>query len=541
MVGTLRYFVHIVYPAELLSSPQRIMFRYLLLICILLPVWATAQIVEISGHRGVADHVTHRVLFSHTEEEAEHCDLPLNIVLENEEYEVTTTTLPLIHLKEAQFSQDEFTPSVLSIIYPEDSVASYPILIRHRGASAMVYDKKNYSVKLLDADGNDLDVPLLGLRNDNSWILDAMAVDLARMRNRVSMDFWLDFSARPYYAETREPKMINGTRGKFVEVFLGDRYWGLYCLNEKVDRKQLKLKKFVAPDQPRGILYKSYKYDNLLKITDPHPDNTSFTWQGWEGAYPDVRKGEPFDWGPLFDFATIVSSYPDGSDYIKENLRFIADLPVWCDYELFCDLLMASDNACKNQYLYYRDITASPAEPLGICPWDLDATWGQDWRHQHKSAHDNCVVAPAVLYHIYFTQPECGVSFENRWAELRETYFDPDVIRPYFQRYFDLFATSGADRRETERWSGVNGVTLDFQAEAKYISQWIEDRINYLDNDYQYHRQGIGDIVSDNAAPLPVYSLTGTVVATCTTPSEVHRMGLPAGIYIVAGKKIAVR
>lgn len=518
------------------------MLRHLFLLCTALtPMLSMAQIVNFEGHHGIADNTTHRVLFSHTEEEAKQCVLPKSIVLQEEEYEVATTTLPLIRMEDAKFNSTDFTPSTISIIYPEDSIGVYGVEARHRGATSLAYDKKSFALKLLDAAGNQLDAPLLGLRNDNSWILDAMAADLSRMRNRVSMDFWLDFSARPYYAETLEPKMINGIRGKYVEVFLGDRYWGLYCLNEKVDRKQLKIKKYKEPDQPRGIIYKSIKYDNLLKITDPHPDNTSTTWQGWEASYPDIRKGEPFDWRPLFDFATTCATYPAGADFFVENLRHLADLPVWCDYELFCDLLMANDNSCKNQYLYYRDITASPAEPLCICPWDLDATWGQDWQHQHVVPDLNCVVAPSVLYHAYFTQPDCGISFDERWAELRSTYFKAKVIQDYFQRYFDLFDSSGAGDRETERWSGINDVHLDLRAEAEYISQWIEDRINYLDNDYHYTTQGLGNISTDAPELTPVYTLSGNVAAYCRTAGEVQRIGLPSGVYIVDRKKIVVR
>ena len=47
-----------------------------------------------------------------------------------------------------------------------------------------------------------------------------------------------------------------------MELFVGGRYWGLYCLTEKVDRKQLRLKKFVG-DRVRGVGYKSFAYDTL--------------------------------------------------------------------------------------------------------------------------------------------------------------------------------------------------------------------------------------------------------------------------------------
>lgn len=528
---------------------QRIIIA-LIVITAALAQKAAAQIVNVGDHYGLLDNTTHRVLVATSQPDDN--ALPATFEHQGSTYDVCTTTLPLVLLEHDVLVSEAFRQGHLTLIDPEapDGTAPFscPVELRYRGATALGYDKKSYAVKLLNpatadapAGPESLDASLLGLRTDNSWILDAMASDLARMRNRVSMDFWLDFSARPYYAETIEPKMVNGTRGKFVEVFIADRYWGLYCLSEKVDRKQLKLKKYASPTQPRGLLYKSVAYDNLLKITDPNPDNNSSTWQGWEAAYPDVRKGEPFDWRPLFDAATLFATYPGGDDFFQQNLRHMADLPVWCDYELFCELLMADDNACKNQYLYYRDVTASPAEPLCICPWDLDATWGQDWLHRHIASNLDCTVAPAVLYHFYFTQPLDGLTFQSRWHELRKTYFDADVIRRYFRRYFDLFATSGADRRETERWDGANGVSLDFQAEDAYISRWVEERIHFLDGQYEYDPQGIAHIVTDAPAPMPVYTLSGTIAAYCSSPAAVHHAGLTPGLYIVNGRKVIVR
>lgn len=514
------------------------MIRLIVSLLCILPLALMAQVVQVGSHYGVADPTTHRILVSLTADERDAADLPETFSIDNVDYSVQSTTLPIVRLESVEVNRENFQPSVFTLIDPEATygkvLTNYKAGLRHRGATGATYEKKSFAVKF------DTDASLLGMRNDNSWILDGMASDLARLRNRVSMDFWLDFSARPYYAETIEPMMVNGTRGKFVEMFFGNRYWGLYCLSEKVDRKQLKLKKYDAPDQVRGVLYKSFKYDNLRKITDPNPDNTSSTWQGWEGSYPDVRKGEPFDWAPLLNVATTLTAYPDGADFYKQNLRFLADLPVWCDYELFCELLMADDNACKNQYLYYRDITASPAEPLCICPWDLDATWGQDWQHQHVASNLDCVVAPVVLYQVYFSQPDCGVSFWERWEELRKTYFSADVILPYFRRYFELFESSGAGQRETERWNGVDGVTLDFKAEEEFINRWVKERIKFLDGGYAAMRDGI-DFVNTATALKPVYTLSGTIVAYCHTPAEVPHIGLPVGIYIVNGKKIVVR
>ena len=123
-------------------------------------------------------------------------------------------------------------------LYPD----TFNMLAKYRGGTSKNYEKKNYAVKLVDEFGLKLSASILGMRDDNSWILDAMAVDKARMRNRVAFDIWNAMDVKPYYYES-EPKVRTGISGKFVELYLNDDYNGIYCLNEKLDRKQLKLKK----------------------------------------------------------------------------------------------------------------------------------------------------------------------------------------------------------------------------------------------------------------------------------------------------------
>lgn len=509
---------------------------------------AAAQVVNVDGHKGFADTTTHTVLVALTDDELHAGSLPATVSIDGTDYTVATTTLPLVRLDHADVDSLTFCPGSLTLIDPADpaSPQALSVQLRYRGATALAYQKKNYAVKLLDADGQDLDAPLLGMRSDNSWILDAMASDVARMRNRVSTDFWLDFSQRPYYADL-EPSMVNGTHGRFVEVFVGQRYWGLYCLTEKVDRKQLKLKKY-KDGTPRGLLYKSFTYDNMWGITDPEPDNHSYTWQGWECSYPDVRKGEPIDWQPLLDlYGVLCTEMPNF--YVLDHLQERIDVPLWRDYVIFCDLLHADDNVAKNIFVYFRDATSSavilndaalfgslpdgtpitaPAPgPACVCPWDLDATWGRDYRQQLVDPTSNCNVSNGVNVQLW-SQRDAGALYLSRWDELRHTAFVPERIWPYFARYFDLFATSGAAQRETDRWQDVDGVHLDFEAEAAYIKNWISDRITYLDGDYEFSSAGIDAPLFTDSAPLPIYLLDGR-----KTTNAAH-----GGIYIVGGKKV---
>ncbi len=410
--------------------------------------------------------------------------------------------------------------------------------LRWRGASALTYEKKSFAIKLKGADGEKLDTALLGMRRDNSWILDAMAVDVARMRNRVSMDLWNDFASKAYITE-KNPDAFNGTHGKFVEVFVNDEYEGLYCLTEKVDRKQLKLKKH-QDGVVKGVLYKVAQYSSLYSEDESFYlyDNSVPKWHGFELAYPDIDDDEPIDWEPLSE--TIHWLNFSSPEEIRENIENKIDVPVWLDYILMVDLIRADDNVAKNMYLYFYNSTKE-SRMLGMTPWDMDNSWGRSIRAEKQDAEYEMNISNWINYHLYYTYcDEEGSMYRDRYAELRETFFVPDVLKKYFDTYFDLFKETGVDKREVERWKSVRGNDLDFDAEREFIHDWIDRRIAFLDVQYNY---GVDDGIVDrdfvlkSSSVVNVFNINGALVKTVRR-AELPSLVLPKGIYIIDGRKV---
>ena len=373
--------------------------------------------------------------------------------------------------------------------------------IKIRGAFSAGFPKKPFAVKLKEADGEtSMDRSFFGLRNDNNWILDAMYIDPARMRNRVSTDLWNDFSVKPYFYSS-EPNLVNGTRGSFVEVFINDAYYGLYCMTEKVDRKQLKLKKLnddVSPAVVRGGLFKGKSWDSgtlggnqywdgYAHTMSTYYSNKSSWWSGFEVKYPKFDNGEPIDWKPLVDAIT-VSSYLTNDANFKARVATHFDLPVFLDYYLFIDLLLASDNQGKNTYISVYDQTISTK--VTITPWDCDGTWGRRWDGSsnvtganqdldrflstHEHAQNNLFLRLKSLDYDNY-----GNKLKNRYSELRGTHFSYENLMKRFEKYYELLEKSGAATRERNKW-GMD----DLRNEMTFLSTWITGRLNYLDNQY---------------------------------------------------------
>jgi len=373
--------------------------------------------------------------------------------------------------------------------------------IKIRGGISAGFAKKPFAVKLNDTDGKtSIDRSFFGLRSDNSWILDAMYIDPARMRNRVSTDLWNDFSTKPYYYSS-EPNLINGTRGNFVEVFLNDSYQGLYCMTEKVDRKQLKLNKLQVvgtTNTIRGLLYKGKSWDsgtfggNLYWDGGSHSmstgySNNSVTWSGFNAEYPKLDDGEPINWKPLVDAITVSSYLTNDADF-KARVATNFDLPVFLDYYLFIDLLLATDNQGKNTYQSVYDMTKS--SKITITVWDCDGTWGRRWDGSSG------ITTPNQNLDTYLTNNEHAQNnlflrlksldyddyknkLKNRYFALRGNYFSYDNLMNRFEKYYNQFLKSGASTRERNKW-GIG----DLSNEMTFLSTWIKARLSYLDNQY---------------------------------------------------------
>lgn len=507
------------------------------------------------------------------------------------------TFLPIVELNCSSVNSKAYTTGSLRVTDPA-SLGYDSLMIaafKYRGASSSNYPKRSYAIKLRDENGNSVDRKLLGYRSDNNWILDAMYIDLACMRNRVATDLWNAFECKPYYAD-REKKVRTGTRGKFVEVILNGQWWGLYCMTEKMDRKQLKLKKFVPAAQSttgenevHGVLYKSNQWtyevfmghesndDNDNKqVIYPHKKVSDYknilgqeTWCEYEFKYPDYED-EAVEWRPLHDAANMVAtSFILNIDSVKS--RF--DYPMLRDYYLFIDLLLATDNHGKNLFWYAYDTQGPEGDKLSLAPWDLDGTFGQDWDGVITNTKDvmldfdtyikNYEHGQFAIFDLIKSRSEWQQDLKDRYAELRiKGVISGDSIANRFANYASLFEASLADQREQNMWSKTyHSRHKDIQGGATYAESWIRRRVNWLDQKYGFDAAvtaineakaeayfaalgGVGciSVNAGKAQPVRIYNIAGQLVRNAQVGSGVTTInGIPAGIYVVNGTKVMVK
>lgn len=503
------------------------------------------------------------------------------------------TYLPLVEIKVSTCNGKTYTTGSLCVTAAttQGFDSTFIAAFKYRGASSSNYPKRSYAIKLRDAYGNSIDRKILGYRSDNNWILDAMYIDRACMRNRVSTDLWNDYSVKPYYAD-RENKVRTGTRGEFVEVFLNGSYWGLYCMTEKMDRKQLKLKKYVPASEsttyktePHGFLYKSkdWSYEVLM---GHKPDERTFpytevskvynylgqeSWCGFEQKYPDA-KDEYVDWTPLRDAVNFVATTDVQSTFDREIGNYF-DLPILRDYYLLIELALATDNHGKNMFFYAYDQAGAEGNKISVCPWDMDGTFGQNWEADTTYTQNTQQDFEELLWNHEHGQLTLFLNLKmgslgwrkmlaDRYCELRPTFFDPDKLAQRFLDYASLFADGYADIREQKKWGSSQGrIHKKLQWGAQYAARWVKNRIKYMDKRYGYEPviDGINDAKAEayfaaqggagaiavnvgKAQTICIYSVSGALVRTVQVEAGFTPIqGFTPGVYVVNGTKVIVK
>ena len=476
--------------------------------------------------------------------------------------ELTFTSLPVVRIS-GDFN-NYYSEGSIAVHEPDQQAAeTLRMKAKWRGGitNGSSKHKRNYHVKLLDENGEKLERKFFGLRNDNSWILEACQVDMSRIRNRMLTDLWNDYSVKPYYSD-KETKVRTGTRGRFVELILNDEYRGIYCMTENMDRKQMKLKQY---DEETGTVHgqlwksKDWSYATLMG-TRPDggytpkdylndPDGNDEMWDQYQVKYPAIEDVTPTDWSTLYRAVDFVCHSGDAE--FGHYIVGYFDLPLVIDYYILMETTLATDNHGKNMFFACYDRKQSQKITFGV--WDMDASLGQRWSDDYY--HNTRLMNPEGDYAEYIQRNEHGdynlfrrlrnTNADNfnqrvrlRYRDLRETFLKTDAILDRFRKQLGEFKTCGADQREYERWSGDTDVArrrLDFDNEMDYIEDWVTKRMNYLDTQRfdiaSLPPSGIDNVLSSSSARRGIYTLGGRLVTTDCSEQQLN--SLPKGMYII--------
>lgn len=350
---------------------------------------------------------------------------------------------------------------------------SISMTLKYRGSSSAFNEgKRNYSLHLKKADGEQYKPALLGMRKDDDWILDGTQSDLSRIRNRVCMDLWDAIHTLPWCAES------GAVHGRYVELVFNGTYKGLYALNERLDRKQLQL------DESGGRLYRTSNPEkngiNILSLKDdlpPMADKDSADWFNLELRYGGSAENP---WQEVYSLLRFFHETDDQA--FAAGIGQWIDSDNWADYFLFANALALNDNMCKNIWLCIGNAEESSA--VLLIPWDMDAGLGRLYSGEKATDRE---LRTNDLFDRLLTVPAFSGLLQSRWDELRKTFFTSAFFDELMNRYISVFEESGVISREEARHPVYRHALsdtvyqLDLRAEWEEMRLFFEDRLAFMD------------------------------------------------------------
>lgn len=353
---------------------------------------------------------------------------------------------------------------------------------RLRGNTSLSYEKKSLRLNLKkqkkDGSITKENKNLLGLREDDDWILNSLYADDTRLRDKLALDLWQETGAydNPYGKNF-------GVTGEYVEVCINDSYAGLYLLTYPVDRKQLGMEAVSAQiSSGEEIVERIYKkkYTAAWKQSDftgPLADPAMPDFRGGFFLKGDTVLGDLTEWEPLARMAACMEA--DDASF-AETLPKITDLGNLVDNWLFFQAIGGFDNENKNVYYVAR---RKDGDYFGyFVPWDLNISFGAVYA-------DNAYYCEETLREI-----ETPVRFEpgmravslnaggaaglaaETWEKWRTDVFSTEHVLDRAQKLHDRLTASGAMAREQQRWPDGNATE-----DISLLKTFISERLAFVD------------------------------------------------------------
>lgn len=311
-----------------------------------------------------------------------------------------------------------------------------------RGNATLEDPKKSYKfelTKLTDKGIRSNDQPLLGMPEDDDWILTAMYGDTERIRDVFTTNLWKDS-----FATDNGRGLDLGTEYRYVEVFINERYEGLYALGYKIRNGQVGIKN--GSDDKALLLMKDFRRGMPVYL-DSLGAPYRFT----------VRSSDDTDaYGLLRD--ALISGFQRRDD---ASLLNMVDIDNVASYYLFINLIQGIDNVDGNQLVLVDN--SSGDHKILYAPWDLDLTWGRGYGegpfHQEYvlSSEDMLLCNYGIIESVIKQDPDYFKDqLRAKYSAMRSSKWSDEALLKLIDGYEKQLYGSGAMHRENDRWGTVH-------------------------------------------------------------------------------------
>jgi len=353
------------------------------------------------------------------------------------------------------------------------------ISIELRGSTSQSFPKKSYGFETQDEFGDNLNVSLLGLPEENDWVLYAPYSDKSLIRNILS------------YMLSRELGHY-APRTKLCELVMNGEYRGVYVLVEKIkrDKNRVDISKLKSDEISGDDLTGGY----IIKIDKDAGNSGPF----WCSELGDIYFQYEY---PKYD--EIV---PEQKDYIKSYIDdfeqtlisdHFMDLDIGyrkhIDDSSFVDFFIINEIS-KNidgymlSTFFYKDKDSNGGRLTMGPVWDFNLAFGNaDYRDGFMTDGFQVNINSSPWWWNRFMQDTTFMGdIRKRWRSIRENQFRNEAIIAIIDSLSLLL--DEPQQRNFSRWDILGRniwpnyyVGESYEDEIEFLKNWTLRRLQWLD------------------------------------------------------------
>ena len=402
------------------------------------------------------------------------------------------------------------------------------ISIERRGESSKEFAKKSFSIELQNADGSNNNVSLLGLPEENDFVLYGPFSDRTLVKNVLSYELF-----------RRTGRWAPRTR--YIEVILNDEYEGLYVLTEKLkrDENRVDIDKLTAEDvTPEeisgGYILRRDKKGTLLEeewwespVRQPY--HNKMWYEYYDPEIADLTSDQASyirDWMKNFDEVMSGSGFGDPENGYRKYIKTKS----FIDMMFLNEISKGIDNYLFSNY-FHKENDADGGQLIAGPPWDYNLgygnlDYGDSW--DAKESYGWCYPQSGRIY--WFERLMEDSNYQNktycRWTEHREgIYSDENVLAiidscvqtlgEAADRNFVRFPTLG-----NYVWPSIEPYPDTFEGEIDKLKTWLLARLAWMDSQWlnkgNCNIQAPTDITLSNNL-IPENESSGTIIGVLSS------------------------
>lgn len=369
--------------------------------------------------------------------------------------------------------------------------------VERRGStSQQIFPKIGYGFETRLEDGSNNNVSLLGMPEENDWVLHGPYSDKSLIRSALA--YKLAEQIMPYAPRTR-----------FIELMINEEYLGVYVLIEKIKRDgdRVDVSRLNADENEGDDLTGGY----IIK----HDKGYDGSRTGWESKFSSLtdrdKKSQFLYHYPKIDDITTeqknyIQNYVDTLENVLKSRNFadpINGYEKYIDVESFIDFMWVNEisrnvDGYRLSTFMYKDKASSEDGRLHMGPvWDFNLAFGNanycEGGNAAGWAYDFNRYCPDDFWVIHFwwerlrQDARFRQKAQDRWQELRANQWSDERLQFCIDSMVNVL--DEAKGRNFIRWNIFNEyiwpnnfVGNNYFSEVNYLRGWLEDRVEWLDN-----------------------------------------------------------